>query len=492
MEKRKKYYLCKVIIFKMKRIITAYILSFYCFTLAAQPDSLSHYLEIAAQNNPGVKSAFASYKAALQKVSQAGAYSDPQLDMGFFLKPMELIDGRQIAEFKLMQMFPWFGTQKAARTEAQHMAQMTFEQFCETRDQLFLDIYTQWFALCRLRQQLINMHTNKTWLLQMEELALKRFASPSDNPASTNSASVASIPESLPYSGNMSSTMGNMKTAQTDTPMNLQESMSTMGSSSSGMSSVLRIQLEIAEIDNNIESLSSDILAGKAIFNALLNRPLDNDVIIPDTIIQIPFLLNDSAALEELKQQNPMLRMLKEENEAYKAKSVMDRKMSYPMFGIGVQYMLINKSKPTASSSMEMETTSINSMNGKDMLMPMITVTIPVFRGKYKALQRETSFLQQANNDKYLNTINMLESEFYRLKNELNNASRKINLYKKQLEISQILSNLTMQEWISGKSELTNVIQAQRQLLNYNLKVAEAVATYNITVANIQKVISRY
>ncbi|KAA6306553.1 hypothetical protein EZS27_041786, partial [termite gut metagenome] len=59
------------------------------------PDSLSHYLEVAAQNNSGVKADFLAYQASLQKVPQAGAYQDPQLEIGYFLQPMEIIDGRQ-------------------------------------------------------------------------------------------------------------------------------------------------------------------------------------------------------------------------------------------------------------------------------------------------------------------------------------------------------------------------------------------------------------
>lgn len=54
-----------------------------------------------------------AYKASLQKIPQAGAYQDPNLEMGFFLEPMDIIGGKQVAEFKLMQMFPWFGTKKS-------------------------------------------------------------------------------------------------------------------------------------------------------------------------------------------------------------------------------------------------------------------------------------------------------------------------------------------------------------------------------------------
>ena len=75
-----------------------------------QADSLSWYLETAARNNPLINSNFALYKASLEKIPQAGAYADPELDMGLFVKPMETLSGKQIADFTLMQMFPWFDT----------------------------------------------------------------------------------------------------------------------------------------------------------------------------------------------------------------------------------------------------------------------------------------------------------------------------------------------------------------------------------------------
>ncbi len=133
---------------------------------AQTPDSLDRYLETAAKNNPGLNADFLAYKASLEKVPQAGAWPDPQLDIGFFLKPMDIVGGRQIADFTLMQMFPWFGTKKAAQTEATHMAQMAYEKFRETRDNLYLEVYTQWYLLSTLAEQLNNNRENLQLLKQ--------------------------------------------------------------------------------------------------------------------------------------------------------------------------------------------------------------------------------------------------------------------------------------------------------------------------------------
>ena len=96
------------------------------------------YLEIAAKNNPGVLQKFTEYKASLQKIPQVGSLPDPELSMGVFLKPMELVGGNQVADFRLMQMFPWFGVLKNAKDEMSLMAKAKFELFRDTKLASFL------------------------------------------------------------------------------------------------------------------------------------------------------------------------------------------------------------------------------------------------------------------------------------------------------------------------------------------------------------------
>ncbi len=482
----------------MKRNNIKYILILFVMIISVtnilgqKADSLSHYLQIAAQNNPGLKSDFLSYKASLEKIPQAGAYEDPNLEMGFFLKPMDIIGGRQVAQFKLMQMFPWFGTKKSAETEATHMAKMSFEKFRETRDNLYLDVYTQWYVLCSLQQRLMNNKENRALLTQLEELAIRKFSSPASGSSSgysIPSPTPASSNNTTPVSGGGMSGMSPMGGSVNASSKSSSQSMSSMGggsagmsSSSSGMSDVLRIQLEIAEIDNNIASLESEISAEKAKFNTLLSRDVKTEVQVPESFEQTPFLFDEKTIMAQIETQNPMLGMITEEGLAYKAKGEMDKKMGYPMFGVGIQYTL-NKKTDEAMFAM-------GDMNGKDMIMPMVSVSIPLYRSKYKAQQRESNLWWQSSREKFDNTRNALEAELYKTKHLLDDAARRIALYKKQEELAKTTYNLIVQEFVTGKSDLTNVIQVQRQLLDYQLKGAESIASYNTMVASIGKLIS--
>jgi outer membrane protein TolC len=131
-----------------------------------------------------------------------------------------------------------------------------------------------------------------------------------------------------------------------------------------------------------------------------------------------------------------------------------------------------------------------NGMSGMDMIMPMVSITLPIYRHKYNAQQRESQFLWQSAREKYRNTLNTLQSDLIRLKHQLDDAERKIALYRKQEQLALTTYQLLVQEYVTAKSDLTNVIQVQRQLLDYQLRKAEATADYNTRVASIRKLLS--
>ena len=259
-----------------------------------------------------------------------------------------------------------------------------------------------------------------------------------------------------------------------------------MGSGSSGsMSDVLRIQIEMAELENNLEALLSNRKAAEARFNSLLNRDQDLPVQTSDSLAQKLFSVEDNAVLDSIILSNPMLSMLEAEANAYKAKAEMDKKMSLPMFGIGLQYSIM------AKNSEEMARMSgMSNMNGMDMVMPMIKISIPIFRRKYNAQQRESRHYRQASELKYEDTLNQLHAEYIALKQQMADASRKIDLYAKQQDLSRSTWQLMLREFSAGTTSLTDIIQLERQLLDYSLKKSEAVAEYNTLVAGLEKLVS--
>ncbi|WP_353103255.1 TolC family protein [Myroides odoratus] len=452
-------------------------------------DSLAYYTQLALENNPGLKSQRLAYEAFLEKIPQAGAFEDPELSMGFYTKPMDIVGGRQIGDITLMQMLPWFGTKKSAKKEANHMASMQMQQYREAREMVILQVHTQWYVLQKLQQQVNNAKQNKDLLEQLEQLAIKKFSSPSGASASN---SMASSTPAASTTTNTSGGMGGMNmgggaTATANTPTSTPSSSSSSamggmsgGGSGSGMSDVLRIRLETIEIENTIESLQAQIKAEKVKFNALLDQEIQAAVTVPHAIEKVPFFLTDEEAQTMIESNNPMLAMLTEEGLAYQAKSAMDKKMSYPMVGLGVQYMIIGKTNDPMLA--------MGDMNGKDMIMPMVTVSLPIFRKKYRAQQEEGKKWWKSSEEKYKDTYNTLLASYYSFKNQVEDTERTIVLLEKQTTLAETTFNLIVKEFVTGKSDLTNVIQVQRQLLDYQLKKAEAIANYNTLVASIENI----
>lgn len=151
------------------------------------------------------------------------------------------------------------------------------------------------------------------------------------------------------------------------------------------------------------------------------------------------------------------------------------------MFGIGLQYSVVGKS----DNAMVMP-----DMNGMDMVMPMFKISIPIFRKKYNAQQRESKHYRQASELKYENTLNQLQAEYQTVKQQLADAARKVSLYKKQRDLALSTWQLMVREFSAGVSSLTDVIQLERQLLDYSLKESEAIAEYNTMVASMEKLVA--
>ena len=56
--------------------------------------------------------------------------------------------------------------------------------------------------------------------------------------------------------------------------------------------------------------------------------------------------------------------------------------------------------------------------------------------------------------------------------------------------MSRSTYQLMIREFSAGTTSLTDIIQLERQLLNYSLKKSEAVAGYNMLIASLEKLVS--
>ncbi len=474
-------------IFKHLLLLLISICSYTVAYSQQQPDSLSVYLEIAAKNNPVVMQRFIEYKAALQKVPQVGSLADPELNVGVFLSPMELVAGSQLADIRLMQMFPWFGVLKNARDEMSLMAKAKYELFRDAKLQLYYDIERTWYEMNKIEQDIKISEKNIEILRSIERLSLVKFkAAPvSGGKTSSSSASISniSVQNSSPTSSGMNQ-MGGTSGASANTLSNQTSSSmqsNAMGSSSgaTGLADLYRIQIEIADIENNIASLENKKSTVAARFNSYLNRPVKTSVSLPSDMkadsLDVPLL----AVFDSMLNHNPMLGMLQFEQQSLEAKKRMVTSMGYPMVGLGVNYSLNKKSEMSTSP-----------MNGKDMIMPMVTVTLPIYRKKYKAMQNEADLLKSATEQGYKATSNSLQAEYYEALQLYQDAQRRASLYNKQIQLVDKTLEITIKSFSASGSGLTEILRIRQQLLDYQFKQIEALTDYNTAIAWLKRLMA--
>ncbi len=391
-------------------------------------DSLNYYLELAAKNNPTVLQRFYEYQAALQKVTQTGSLPDPELTLGVFLKPMELVMGKQAADIKLMQMFPWFGTLKAAKDEMSFMANAKYESFRDAKLQVFYDVQTTWYDLFKINQNIRISDKNLRILETIERLAQVRLRS----------------------------------------------------SGSSGLSDIYRIQMEIGDLDNNIALLKDRKRTISAKFNSYINRPLQSALTVADTLTADTVIISLTGVSDSIQSNNPTLGMIQYEQQSLDARKKMVTRMGYPMLGVGVDYSLIDKSEM-----------SVSPMNGNDMIMPMISATIPVYRKKYKAMQTEAELLKASVAQNYIATANSLQTEYYQAVQLYQDANRRMKLYSNQYQLAEKSLDIILKSFSASGSSLTDVLRMQQQALDYELKEVESVADYNSSIAWLKRLMAR-
>jgi outer membrane protein TolC len=470
-------------------LLTVILLGCWLVSQSQQyPDSLLQYLEIAAKNNPAVLQKFTEYQIALQKVPQVGSLSDPELSLGVFLKPMEVVNGNQVADIRLMQMFPWFGVLKNAKDEMSLMANAKFELFRDAKLQVFYDVQKTWYQLYKIRKDISISEKNIEILKTIERLALVRFkAAPSGGAGTTSSGagmssgtSPAATPGNQSVMQSMGGSQGNAGAVNTGQPVSSMQA-APMGSSTggSGLADLYRIQMEAGELENSIALLKNQEQSVAALFNGYLNRLPDIPVFTDEILAADSLGLSLIAVSDSMLAKNPMLSMIEFEKQSVDSRKKMVTAMGYPMVGLGLNYSIINKNVMSESA-----------MNGIDMIMPMVSVTLPVYRKKYNAMKKEAELLKTATSQNYEASVNALQTEYYNAVQLFRDAGRRMELYKNQYQLASQSFDLMLKSFSASSSALTDVLRVRQQMLDYEFRQVEAVADYNTAIAWLNRLMA--
>ncbi|MFN5332687.1 MAG: TolC family protein [Bacteroidota bacterium] len=434
--------------------------------------TLEDYLQEASIQNPGIKAAYSRYEASLEKAKQPGL-PDPEFQAGLLLKPMERFMGYQRTDLRLMQMFPWFGMLSAQQQEGQHMAQAQYWHFDEEKNQLLLEVKSTWYEMMWLQGELQLAEQTVNYLRQYESLALTQFQA-GNSQSLPNSSWSSNLPSST--SQTSSKGMEGMATSSTPNPMKSGPMTgTTMSTPSLGMQAVLQLRLQINEWEAVIQQLLANKEVARMKFNQVLSRPMDASVTLPTTWENPIMEVEKKEYLERIRTLNPMIGMVAAERLALEQQEKMARLEGKPMLGLGVNYIPFS---PRIDNGM--------SMGGQDMVMPMATLSLPIYRKKITSKINEVALNREAAKLDQEQTEIQLAKAWLTVFQNWEENERNLLLYQEQIALVKQQIELMEASFSAGNSSLSEVLQTQQILVEYQKKQLFAQYQQQLSIARLE------
>jgi len=257
--------------------------------LSAQKE-LESYLQLAAENNPGLKAKFSDYMAALEVAPQVKGLPDPKVAFGYFISPVETRVGPQQAKISAIQMFPWFGTQNAKESVAIQLAKTKYEVFLEAKSKLFNETRSTYFNIYYNQRAIEITRENQTILNTFQKLANIKV----------ESGKVSAVDE-------------------------------------------YRIVMEIGDLENQLALLVDKQYVLELMFNNLLNTEGFQPVITPDILWTDDVALGKEQVMDSILSNNHQLLILSMQQEALTYRKELVHKLDRPAFSVGLDYTFIGQ-----------------------------------------------------------------------------------------------------------------------------------------------------
>ena len=241
---------------------------------------------------------------------------------------------------------------------------------------------------------------------------------------------------------------------------------------------VLRVDIMLKEAVTNLGILNKKEMPLLASFNKLLNRNEIEPVIIADTIEIDPLSLDN--AKDSLVVDHPLLNSLELKIKASEASEYAAIKQGLPRFGLGLDYVMVGERTDMALPD-----------NGKDALMPMVTVSLPIFRGKYKAAVKEAQLMQEIYSLQKTETTNSLNSNYEMALFDIRQQTDLISLFDQQISESEQVLNLLFTSYGNSGKDFEEVLRMQQQLLKYDRLKITALSQYRIAQAKLNYITAK-
>ena len=237
---------------------------------------------------------------------------------------------------------------------------------------------------------------------------------------------------------------------------------------------VLRLQMRQNELIQEKEILVQQNKGIQAALNSLMNRSYDNEVSVA-SLLEIPE--DDNFQGYEALSLNPELLKYDKLYESVEQSEVLNQKESRPMVGFGVEYIKQDNSPMITSSY-------------KDMVMPMVSVSIPIFNKKFRSQTRQNELRKQEIQSEKDERLNMLSSELSKAISQRNQARIKFNTQVKNLKQAEDAEDILIKNYETGTIDFRDVLDIQELQLKFQMGQIETTQLYYLQSAQINYLIN--
>ena len=235
---------------------------------------------------------------------------------------------------------------------------------------------------------------------------------------------------------------------------------------------VLRLQMRQNEMQQLKDVLSQQYLAEQTNLNNLLNRENDIAVTVVDS------LMLPSEGFEISTKNLSLHPELVKYDKLYKSieqSELLNQKESLPMIGFGLDYINVSERPDTNFPD-----------NGKDIVMPMVSVSIPIFNKKYKSQTKQNELEQQEITVQKQERLNTLETLLSKAINERISARISYATQIKNLKQAKDAKDILIKSYETGTIDFNDVLDIQELQLKFQMNQIESIKTYYIqtTIVN--------
>ncbi|OBX22144.1 transporter [Bizionia sp. APA-3] len=232
---------------------------------------------------------------------------------------------------------------------------------------------------------------------------------------------------------------------------------------------VLRLQIRQNELQQEKEVLIQQFTGIQAAMNSLLNRDYDVEVSV---VSSLEILEDDTYYSYDSLSVNPELLKYDKLYQSVEQSELLNQKERGPMIGFGVEY-INQENSPMITSSY------------KDMVMPMLSVSIPIFNKKYSSQSKQNDLRKQEIQSQKDERLNMLKAELSKAVSQRNQSRIKFDIQEKNLKQAQDAETILIKSYETGTIDFNDVLDIQELQLKFQMNQVESVRSYYLQTSII-------